>query len=123
MSLTYQSYIEEPYSAPVLKTKPIIITLIGPEANPHELFYLLVLIIKSENNLNQKTNIFVCAQFHMHCQIDKFCIKYRKLIMTIELQYCVTLTANFNLNEFENLSVRFDRQSIISIQLFFNVMG
>ena len=42
--------------------------------------------------------------------------------MNIELRYYVSLKVNFNLNKFENLSIRFDRQSIISIQSFFNVM-
>ena len=61
--------------------------------------------------------------FRMHCEIDKFCITCRKLITIIELQYQANLKANFNLNKFENLSIRFDWQSIISIQSFFNVMG
>ena len=43
--------------------------------------------------------------------------------MTIELQYYVNLKANFNLNKFENLSIQFEKQSIISIQSFFSVMG
>ena len=86
------------------------------------MFYLLVLIIKSENSLIRKTNLFACDRFHMHCRIDKFCITCSKLIMTIELQYYMNLRENFNLNKSENLSIWFDRQSIISIQLFFNVM-
>ena len=72
------------------------------------------LIIKSENSLIRKTNIFACDRFHLHCGIDKFCITCRKLITVIELQYYVNLRANFNLNKFENLSSRFDRQSIIN---------
>ena len=60
--------------------------------------------------------------FRIHCGIDKFCITIRKLIKAIELQYYMNLKANFNLNKFENLSIRFDRQSIIRIQSFFNVM-
>ena len=60
----------------------------------------------------------------MHCGwIETLCITCRKLITTIELQYYVNLRANFNLNKFENLSIRSDRQHIISIQSFFNVMG
>ena len=57
--------------------------------------------------------------FRIHCGIDKFCITIRKLIKAIELQYYMNLKANFNLNKFENLSTRFDRQSIIRIQSFF----
>ena len=34
-----------------------------------------------------------------------------------------TLKANLNLNKFENFSIQFDWQSIISIQSFFNMMG
>ena len=86
------------------------------------MFYLLALIIKSENSLTWKANIFACDRFHMHCGIDKFYITCRKLITTIELQYYGNLRGNFNFNEFENISVWFDRQSIISIQSFFNVM-
>ena len=59
---------------------------------------------------------------HAVRKIDKFCITFRKLIPTIELQYFVNLKANFNLNKFENLPLRFERKSIISIQSFFNVM-
>ena len=36
ISLTYQSYIEGPYLAPVFTSKPIIITLLCPEANPRD---------------------------------------------------------------------------------------
>ena len=71
----------------------------------------------------RKTNIFACDRFHMHCGIDKFWFTCRKLITTIELQYYVNLKANFNLNKFENLSIQFEKQSIISIQSFFSVMG
>ena len=60
---------------------------------------------------------------HVHYGVDKFCITCRKLITNIELQYYVNLKANFNLDKFKNLSFRFDRQGIISIQQFFNVMG
>ena len=86
------------------------------------MFYLLALIITSENSLIQKTNIFTYDRLHMHCGINKFCITYMKLITTIKLQYYMNLRANFNLNKFEKLSIRFERQSIISIQSFFNVM-
>ena len=34
----------------------------------------------------------------------------------------LALRANFNLKKFENLSIQFEKQSIISIQLFFSVM-
>ena len=34
----------------------------------------------------------------------------------------LTLRANFNLKKFEKLSIQFEKQSIISIQLFFSVM-
>ena len=104
MSLTYLSYIEVPYSAPVFATKPIYITLFCPEVNPHEMFHLLVLMIKSENSLNQKTNVFACDRFHMHCRIYKFCITCWKLTTNIELQYCVSLRANLtsmNLETFQ----------------------
>ena len=87
------------------------------------MFYLLVLIVKSENKLIRKTNLFACDQFHIHYGIDQFCITYRKLITTIELQYYVNVIVSFNLNKSENLLIRFEKQSIISIQLFFNVMG
>ena len=87
-----------------------------------QMFYLLVLIIKSENNLIRKTNLFVCDRFHIHSGIDKLCITCGKLITTIELQYYVNLRATFNLNKSDNLSIWFDRQSIISIQLFANSM-
>ena len=59
----------------------------------------------------------------MHYGIDKFCITCTKLITNIELQYYVNLKANFILNKLKNLPIRFYRQSIISIQSFFNVMG
>ena len=36
--------------------------------------------------------------------------------MAIELQYYVNLKANFNLKKFEDLSIQFEKQSIISIQ-------
>ena len=36
ISLTYQSYTEGPYLAPVFTSKPIIITLLCPEANPRD---------------------------------------------------------------------------------------
>ena len=67
-------------------------------------------------------------RFHVNCGInDKFCITYRKLIITTELQYFVNLRTNFSPDKFENLSTQFERQSIIksiiSIQLFFSVMG
>ena len=52
-----------------------------------------------------------------------FWFTFRKLITTIELQYYVNLKGNFNLNKFENLSIQFEKQSIISIQSFFSVMG
>ena len=39
---------------------------------------------------------------------------YRKLTATIELQYYVNLKANFDLDQFENPSIQFDRQNIIS---------
>ena len=35
----------------------------------------------------------------------------------------ITWTTNFNLNKFENLSIQYEKQSIISIQSFFSVMG
>ena len=72
--------------------------------------------------LIQKINIFACNWFHMHCGIYKFWFICRKLITTIELQYYVNLKANFNLNKFENLSIQFEKQSIISIRSFFSVM-
>ena len=87
------------------------------------MFYFLALIVKSENSLIREANIFASCRFHIHCRIDKFCITCRKLITTIELQYYVNVRASFNVNKFENLSFRFDRKSIISIQSFFNVMG
>ena len=87
------------------------------------MFYLLALIIKSENSLIRKTNILAWDQFHMHCGIDTFCITCEKLITPSELQYYVNLRANFNHNKFENFSIQFERQSIISIQAFFNLMG
>ena len=37
--------------------------------------------------------------------------------MSIELQYDV------NLNKFESFSIRFERQSIVGIESFFNVIG
>ena len=84
----------------------------------------MALIIKPENSLIWKTNIFACDRFHMNYRIDeRFCITCRKLIMTTELQYYVTLRANFNLDKFKNLSIQFERQSIISIQSFFSVIG
>ena len=43
----------------------------------------------------------------MHWGIDKFCITCRKLITNIELQYYVNLKENFDLINFENLSIRF----------------
>ena len=71
------------------------------------MFYLLVLIIKSASEIDteKKTNLFACNRFHMQCGIDKFCITSRKLITTIELQYYVNLSANFNLNKSEILSI------------------
>ena len=87
------------------------------------MFYLLTLIIKPENSLIRKTNIFGCDRFFMHCGIDKFCITCRKLITTTELQYYVNLGANFNPNKFDNLSIQFERESIINIQSFFSVIG
>ena len=50
-------------------------------------------------------------------EVTNFASRGRKLIMSIGLQYYV------NLNRSENFSVRFERQSIISIQSFLNVMG
>ena len=61
-----------------------------------------------------KTNVFACDRSHLHPGIDRFCITVRKLITPIELQYYVKLRANFILSKFENLSICFDRQSIIS---------
>ena len=74
-----------------------------------QMFYLLALIIKSEKSLIQETNILACIWFHMQWGIDKFCVMYRKLITTIDLQYYMNLRANFNLNKFENLSIQFVR--------------
>ena len=51
----------------------------------------------------------------MHCGIGKFLFTSSKLITTIELQYYVNLRADFNLNKFVNLSIQFEKQSIISI--------
>ena len=48
---------------------------------------------------------------------------YSQLVTTIELQYYVNLKAYFNLNKFENLSIRLEKKSIISIQSFFSVIG
>ena len=73
------------------------------------MFYLLALIIKFENSLIWK------KPFRMNCRIDKFCITCWKLITIIELQHYVNLEANFNINKFENLSIRFVRQSIIPV--------
>ena len=73
------------------------------------MFYLLALIIKSENSLIRETNILACSRFHMQYEIDKFCVTCRKLITTIELEYYVNMRANFNLNKFENLSIQFVR--------------
>ena len=36
ISLTYKSYIEGPYLALVFTSKPVIITLLCPEANPRD---------------------------------------------------------------------------------------
>ena len=88
-----------------------------------QIFYLLTLIIKPENSLIRKTNIFDCDQFYMRCGIYKFCITCRKLITTTELQYYVNPRANFNPNKFDNLSIQFERESIINIQSFFSVIG
>ena len=41
--------------------------------------------------------------------------------MNIKLQYYLNLRAHFNLKKFENLSVQFEKQSVISIQSFFSV--
>ena len=78
---------------------------------------------KCFNSLIRKTNIFACDRFHMHCGIDKFWFTCRELITTIELHYYVNLKVNFNLNKFEELSVQFEKQSIISIQSFSSAMG
>ena len=66
---------------------------------------------------------FSCDRFHMHCGIDKFWFTCRKLITTTELQYYVNLRANFHINKIENLSVQFEKQSIITIHSFFSVMA
>ena len=58
-----------------------------------QMFYLLALIIKSENSLIWEKNIFACDQFHMHCGIDKLYIKCRKLITAIDLRYYLNLRA------------------------------
>ena len=71
---------------------------------------------------NLETTWFEKQTFRTHYRIGKYCITCRKLITNIELQYYVNLTANFDLNKLKNLSIWFDRQSIISIQLLFNVM-
>ena len=36
LRISVQTYIEAPYLAPVFTSKPIIITLLYPEANPHD---------------------------------------------------------------------------------------
>ena len=46
---------------------------------------LLALIMICENILVQKTNMFACNGFHMHCGIDKFFLPPSKLIITTEL--------------------------------------
>ena len=77
----------------------------------------LALIIKSENSLIPKTNIPHALQ------------NWQILYYGQEIDYkhwaalFHELKTNFDLNKLENLSIQSDRQSIISIQLFFNVMG
>ena len=77
---------------------------------------------KCFNSLIRKRNKFTCNRSRMHCGIDKFWFTCVKLITTIELQYYVNLRANFNPNKFENFSIQFEKKSIISIRLFFNMM-
>ena len=78
---------------------------------------------KCFNSLIRKTNIFACDRFHMHCGIDKFWFTCRKLITTIGLRHYVNLKAYFNLNKFGNLSIQFEKQTVISIQSFFILIG
>ena len=78
---------------------------------------------KCFNSLIWKTNIFACDWFHMHCRIDKFWWMCRKLIMIFELQYYVNIKENFKLKKFDNLSIQYEKQSIISIQSFLSMMG
>ena len=54
-----------------------------PSVLPANVLFL-ALIIKSENSLIQKTKIFACDWFHMHCRIDKFCITCRESITIID---------------------------------------
>ena len=75
------------------------------------------------NSFIRKTDISACDRFHVHCGIGKFWFTCKELITTIKLQYYVNLKANFNLNKFKNLSIQFEKRSIISIQSFFSVMG
>ena len=42
--------------------------------------------------------------------------------MTFELQYYVNVKENFKLKKFDNLSIQFEKQSIISIQSFLSAM-
>ena len=44
MSFTYHSYIEAPYLAPVFTSKPIIITLHCPDANPRAAYCLFSVV-------------------------------------------------------------------------------
>ena len=57
----------------------------------------------------------------------KFCWESAEIWLPYHLGSMYTkwlaLRANFNLKKFENLSIQFEKQSIISIQLFFSVMG
>ena len=64
----------------------------------------------------RKTNIFACDR----CTATSFVLRVRNWF---ELHYYVNLRTKFNLNKFENLSIWFDRQSIINFQSFFHVMG
>ena len=50
-------------------------------------------------------------------EVTNFASRGKKLIMSIGLQYYV------NLNGYENFSIRFEKQSTVSIQSFPNVMG
>ena len=51
-----------------------------------------------------------------HERVNRLNVKKNCDSAILKLQYYVNLRANFNLSKFENLSIRFERHSIINIQ-------
>ena len=78
---------------------------------------VLSLIIKSESRLIQKTNIpHALRNWQILYYVQEIDYKHWAAILC-------QLECKFNLNKLQNSSILFERQSVISIQLFFNVMG